>query len=164
MHDIINPIDKEILKRELSRDKFFRNTRKGENEIRHDHSFSYRHRNKYYYPYQDYTLQELTGLVNILFQEFVNPRVEKEIDEMEAHLPPLTSFILPGGHQTVSFCHVARNICRRSERLAIKVQEQYKHSIKVNQYLNRLSDYLFVLSRKLSTDLNAKEIAWRPRV
>ncbi|HBH47394.1 MAG TPA: hypothetical protein DDX98_02060, partial [Bacteroidales bacterium] len=55
--------------------------RKGETEIRHDHSFSYRHRNKNYYPYQDYTLQELTGLVNILFQEFVNPRIEKHIDE-----------------------------------------------------------------------------------
>jgi exopolysaccharide biosynthesis protein/glycosyltransferase involved in cell wall biosynthesis len=55
--------------------------KKGELEIRHDHSFSYRHRNKNYYPFQDYTLQELTGLVNILFQEFVNPRIDKEIDE-----------------------------------------------------------------------------------
>lgn len=90
--------------------------------------------------------------------------LEKEIDQMEKKLPTLTSFILPGGHQTVSFCHIARNICRRAERLAIKVQEQYKHSEKVNQYLNRLSDYLFVLSRKLSKDLNAKEIAWKPRV
>lgn len=56
--------------------------RKGEQEIRHDHSFSYRHRNKNYYPYQDYTTQELTGMVNILFQEFVNPRIDKEIDEI----------------------------------------------------------------------------------
>jgi cob(I)alamin adenosyltransferase len=90
--------------------------------------------------------------------------LEKEIDKMETKLPTLSSFILPGGHQTVSFCHVARNICRRAERLSIKVQEQYKYSEKVNQYLNRLSDYLFVLSRKLSVDLNAKEIAWKPRV
>lgn len=90
--------------------------------------------------------------------------LEKEIDKMEAKLPPLSSFILPGGHQTVSFCHIARNICRRAERLSIKVQEQYKNSEKVNQYLNRLSDYLFVLSRKLSVDLKAKEITWKPRV
>lgn len=90
--------------------------------------------------------------------------LEKEIDKMEAELPPLSSFILPGGHQTVSFCHIARNICRRSERLAIKVKDQFKHSEKVIQYLNRLSDYLFVLSRRLSIDLNAKEIAWKARV
>jgi len=90
--------------------------------------------------------------------------LEKEIDKMEQVLPPLKSFILPGGHQTVSYCHIARNICRRTERLSIKVQEQYKYSEKVNKYLNRLSDYLFVLSRKLSIDLNAKEIPWEPRV
>ncbi|PLX15405.1 MAG: ATP:cob(I)alamin adenosyltransferase [Marinilabiliales bacterium] len=90
--------------------------------------------------------------------------LEKEIDKMNEGLPPLTSFILPGGHPTVSYCHIARNVCRRSERLSIKVQSQYKNSEKVIQYLNRLSDYLFVLSRKLSMDLNAKEIPWTPRV
>ena len=90
--------------------------------------------------------------------------LEKEIDKMEKELPPLKSFILPGGHPTVSYCHIARNVCRRSERLAIKVQKQFKNSEKVIQYLNRLSDYLFVLSRKLSIDLYAKEIPWKPRV
>lgn len=90
--------------------------------------------------------------------------LEKEIDSMEQNLPPLTSFILPGGHTTVSYCHIARNVCRRAERLSIKVQDQFKHSEKVIQYLNRLSDYLFVLSRKLSIDLYAKEIPWDPRV
>ena len=90
--------------------------------------------------------------------------LEKEIDLMEEKLPSLNSFILPGGHQTVSFCHIARNICRRAERLSIKVYEQYKHNEIVNQYLNRLSDYLFVLSRKLSFDLKAKEIPWKARV
>ena len=90
--------------------------------------------------------------------------LEKEIDEMEKDLPPLTSFILPGGHTTVSFCHIARNVCRRAERNSIKVQDQFKYSEKVIQYLNRLSDYLFVLSRKLSIDLYAKEIPWKPRV
>ena len=90
--------------------------------------------------------------------------LEKKIDLMNEEIPPLTSFILPGGHPVVSYCHIARNVCRRSERLAIKVQNQFKKSEKVIQYLNRLSDYLFVLSRKLSIDLNAKETPWEPRV
>jgi cob(I)alamin adenosyltransferase len=90
--------------------------------------------------------------------------LEKEIDKMEKVLPPLRSFILPGGHPIVSFCHIARNVCRRAERISIKVQDQFKHSEKVIQYINRLSDYLFVLSRKLSVDLYAKETHWKPRV
>jgi cob(I)alamin adenosyltransferase len=90
--------------------------------------------------------------------------LEKEIDEMEKGLPQLESFILPGGHQTVSFCHIARNICRRAERLSIKVRNQFKFNENVIQYLNRLSDYLFVLSRKLSKELSANEIPWKPRV
>ena len=90
--------------------------------------------------------------------------LETEIDNMEKNLPPLHLFILPGGHQTVSFCHITRNVCRRAERLSIKVQEQYGLNEKVIQYLNRLSDYLFVLSRKLSVDLKATNIEWKPRV
>lgn len=90
--------------------------------------------------------------------------LEKEIDAMEQALPPLRSFILPGGHQTVSYCHIARNICRRAERLSIKVKTQFEFNENVIRYLNRLSDYLFVLSRKLSKDLNAKETPWKPRV
>ncbi len=90
--------------------------------------------------------------------------LETEIDKMEKDLPPLRSFILPGGHTIVSYCHIARNICRRAERISIKVQDQFKYSEKVIQYLNRLSDYLFVLSRKLSIDLYAKETPWKPRV
>ncbi|MBU8891795.1 MAG: cob(I)yrinic acid a,c-diamide adenosyltransferase [Bacteroidales bacterium] len=90
--------------------------------------------------------------------------LEKEIDKMDKDLPPLRSFILPGGHSIVSFCHIARNVCRRAERLSIKVQDQFKNSDKVIQYMNRLSDYLFVLARKLSIDLYAKETPWKPRV
>ena len=89
--------------------------------------------------------------------------LETEIDNMEKDLPPLHSFILPGGHQTVSFCHIARNVCRRVERLSIKVQDQYGLNEKLIKYLNRLSDYLFVLSRKLSVDLKATNIEWKPR-
>jgi cob(I)alamin adenosyltransferase len=90
--------------------------------------------------------------------------LEKEIDAMEKNLEPLKSFILPGGHTTVSYCHIARNVCRRAERYSLKVKTQFKNSEKVIQYLNRLSDFLFVLSRKLSVDLKANEIAWKPRI
>ena len=89
--------------------------------------------------------------------------LENEIDQMDANLTPMTHFILPGGHQTVSFCHIARAICRRSERLACALYEISPFETTVLQYLNRLSDYLFVLARKLSQDLEAKEIKWVPK-
>jgi cob(I)alamin adenosyltransferase len=90
--------------------------------------------------------------------------LESEIDKMNEDLPPITNFILPGGHTTVSYCHVARTVCRRAERLTIKLARQYEVSELVIKYLNRLSDYLFVLSRKLTKDLNAKETPWKARV
>lgn len=89
--------------------------------------------------------------------------LEKEMDSMNEELPPMTHFILPGGHQTVSFCHVARCVCRRGERLATALYELEPFDDMVLQYLNRLSDYLFVLARKLSNDLQAKEIQWIPK-
>jgi cob(I)alamin adenosyltransferase len=89
--------------------------------------------------------------------------LEKEIDSMNESLPELTSFILPGGHPTVSHCHVARCICRRAERLTIRLAQSQKVPDKVIPYLNRLSDYLFVLARRLAKDLNAPENNWKPR-
>lgn len=89
--------------------------------------------------------------------------LEMEIDVMEAELEPLRFFILPGGHQAVSFCHIARTVCRRSERLAIALFEREAGDIgMVIKYLNRLSDYLFVLSRKMAKELGIVETAWRP--
>lgn len=88
--------------------------------------------------------------------------LEQEMDQMNESLPPMTHFVLPGGHQTVSFCHIARCVCRRAERLAAALFELEPFDEKVLQYLNRLSDYLFVLARKLSNDLDAKEIQWIP--
>ena len=88
--------------------------------------------------------------------------LENEIDKMETELPPMTHFVLPGGHTTVSHCHVARTVCRRAERLATALYELEpfdKHTLK---YLNRLSDYLLVLARKLSKDLQADEVKWIP--
>ncbi|WP_445905224.1 cob(I)yrinic acid a,c-diamide adenosyltransferase [Flavobacterium sp.] len=89
--------------------------------------------------------------------------LENEIDTMEEALPPMTHFVLPGGHTTVSYCHIARCVCRRAERLAVHLNDIEPTDELVIKYLNRLSDYLFVLSRKLSHDLNADEVQWIPR-
>ncbi|MGB1043030.1 MAG: cob(I)yrinic acid a,c-diamide adenosyltransferase [Tenacibaculum sp.] len=88
--------------------------------------------------------------------------LETQIDTMNTELPPMTHFILPGGHQTVSFCHIARCVCRRAERLAVALNEEEEINNAVLMYLNRLSDYLFVLARKLTKDLQAEEIKWVP--
>lgn len=88
--------------------------------------------------------------------------LENEIDLMESELPPMTHFVLPGGHQTVSYCHIARCVCRRAERLAVHLSHNEPVDPLVKMYLNRLSDYLFVLARKLSADLNADEVQWIP--
>lgn len=90
--------------------------------------------------------------------------LEKEIDIMEATLEPLTSFILPGGHQAVSLCHVTRTICRRAERLAIQLSEETPVPENVIKYLNRLSDYLFVSSRFYGKFHKIQQINWKPRV
>lgn len=88
--------------------------------------------------------------------------LEKEIDAMNETLPPMTHFILPGGHTTVSYCHVARTVCRRAERMITLLHEEEALPDSVLAYINRLSDYLFVLARKLSKDLKAKEVKWIP--
>lgn len=89
--------------------------------------------------------------------------LETEMDRMDATLPPMTHFVLPGGHTTVSYCHIARCVCRRAERLATLLHESEPTDEHVLMYLNRLSDYLFVLARKLSKDLQANEIKWVPK-
>ena len=90
--------------------------------------------------------------------------LEKAIDSMDEVLEPMKSFVLPGGHTTVSFCQVARCVCRRSERIITDLSLNDHVPPIVLAYVNRLSDYLFVLGRKLSKDLNAKEQAWKPRM
>lgn len=88
--------------------------------------------------------------------------LEDAIDEMEQHLPQMTHFVLPGGHTTVSYCHITRCVCRRAERLATHLNDMEPFDEMVLKYLNRLSDYLFVLARKLTFDLNAHEVKWIP--
>ncbi len=89
--------------------------------------------------------------------------LEHEMDKMNAQLSTMTHFVLPGGHQTVSFCHIARCVCRRAERLASALNELEPFQPNTLIYLNRLSDYLFVLARKLSKDLQVDEIKWIPK-
>ena len=91
--------------------------------------------------------------------------LEKRIDEMTSEIPPMKSFILPGGHVTVSNIHITRCVCRRAERLCVNMlQHDLFIDEKVIKYLNRLSDYLFTLARFLSYKLHAPEIAWKPRL
>ena len=90
--------------------------------------------------------------------------LEKEIDTMDATLPPMRSFILPGGHQSISFGHLARTVCRRAERLVIALNNQENVDVIVIQYLNRLSDYLFVLCRKMGQELKIEDTPWKPKM
>jgi cob(I)alamin adenosyltransferase len=88
--------------------------------------------------------------------------LENTIDEINLKLPKMTHFILPGGHTTVSFCHIARCVCRRAERLSVSLHEQEGVNPITLTYLNRLSDFLFMLARKLSQDLSVQEVKWIP--
>lgn len=91
--------------------------------------------------------------------------LEREMDQMDAELPAMKSFILPGGHPAVSALHIARCVCRRAERTCVRMQyEQMEVEPLVIQYLNRLSDYLFMLCRYMAKELQVEEIPWKPRV
>ncbi len=90
--------------------------------------------------------------------------IEKRIDEMENGLQPLKSFILPGGHPVSSQCHVARTVCRRTERVIVDLETEYFVPDTVKEYINRLSDYFFDLSRKILKDFNITPKKWNPIV
>jgi cob(I)alamin adenosyltransferase len=90
--------------------------------------------------------------------------LEKEMDQMNEQLPELRHFILPGGNNAISFCHIARCVCRRAERLSVHLAEESRVDEKVNIYLNRLSDYLFILARKIGNEQKIPENQWIPRV
>ncbi len=99
--------------------------------------------------------------IPILNEDDILP-LEQSIDEMEKMLKPLHNFIIPGGNIIVSHCHVARTICRRAERYVLRLSQESIVPEDVVQYLNRLSDFLFVLARKFSADFQAIEIPWLP--
>ncbi|MBB6005583.1 cob(I)yrinic acid a,c-diamide adenosyltransferase [Arcicella rosea] len=90
--------------------------------------------------------------------------LEKEMDRMVTFLEPMRYFILPGGHQSISFAHLARTVCRRAERIILKLSEESEVNELIIKYLNRLSDYIFVLCRIMAKELEVEEIAWKPRV
>src|SRR5690606_26433951 len=89
--------------------------------------------------------------------------LEKEIDQVSAGLPALRNFILPGGSALSSHCHIARCVCRRAERMVVQLAQDSDVDEKVTMYLNRLSDYLFILARKVNYDNNIEENSWIPR-
>ena len=88
--------------------------------------------------------------------------MENEIDRMNESLPELRNFILPGGSRDNALCHVARCVCRRAERLVVHLSSESEVNPLIPKYLNRLSDYLFVLARKIAADTSVPETAWRP--
>jgi len=90
--------------------------------------------------------------------------LETEMDKMNISLPELRNFILPGGCQASSFCHVARTVCRRAERHIVELSENKEVESNLIKFVNRLSDYLFVLSRKINLDQNTPEILWSPEI
>lgn len=107
------------------------------------------------------TDQEKTRLkaVGVITPEQVE-RMEREIDRLDTLLPPLSAFVLPGGSRGAAVCHVCRTVCRRAERRILALAEQAEISSELLAYVNRLSDYLFVLSRKINKDEKKDEIFW----
>ena len=86
--------------------------------------------------------------------------IESQIDKLEKKLPKLSKFIIPGGHKLVSYCHVSRSVCRRAERKITKLSDSVKLDSNILPYINRLSDFLFVLSRYFSKELDIEESYW----
>ena len=91
-------------------------------------------------------------------------KLELAIDQMEEHLEPIRFFVIPGGHVVVSHCHVVRTVCRRAERIIIALNETQKVPVNVIRYINRLSDYSFVLSPYLTKEFKVNEIPWEPKL
>jgi cob(I)alamin adenosyltransferase len=106
---------------------------------------------------------EFSGKLPKLFDKDI-VWLEKRIDRMEKQLPGLAGFILPGGHPAVSFCHLARTMCRRAERVTIGLYDSADLPDVLLKFLNRLSDFLFVLARFLSRQFQSEEIPWRARL
>ena len=91
-------------------------------------------------------------------------KLESEMDKLEKKLPMLDSFVLPGGHTVVSWCHIARCVCRRAERRMVPLIQGNQDLLPAIKYINRLSDFLFILCRKIAFDLNVEEIKWKPEL
>jgi cob(I)alamin adenosyltransferase len=90
--------------------------------------------------------------------------LEDQMDAMDKILPELRYFILPGGHPSVSFAHLARTVCRRAERLIVELNDIDEVESQIITYMNRLSDFLFVLGRLMAQELQVEEVKWFPRI
>ena len=103
------------------------------------------------------------GKVPALSAEAVE-RLEEAIDRMQSEVPPITKFTLPGGHPVLSMCHICRTVCRRAERAALRADRDHEGGVpcEVKQWLNRLSDYLYLLGRRLTMALGVEEVEWIP--
>lgn len=112
------------------------------------------------------TLATASGEIRVKKPDILDEDIlilEREIDAMDESLPALKNFILPGGHESVSVAHLTRTVCRRAERCVVLLHEVEQVDGKIIQYLNRLSDFLFVLGRKMAQELNIEETTWAPR-
>ena len=89
-------------------------------------------------------------------------RLEVALDKFNSDLPPLKEFILPGGSEAAAICHLARSVCRRAERHVIRLAEMEKINMVATEYLNRLSDLLFVLARALNAQAGQDDVLWQP--
>jgi cob(I)alamin adenosyltransferase len=118
---------------------------------------------------QDQLMRSAAGLArdnanpagrNIVPETDCSSKLEKAIDEMESMLSPLKSFILPGGKTEAAHCHIARCVCRRAERAVLRLNEKEDTPEVIRKFLNRLSDYLFVLGRLVGLEVDNEEITW----
>ena len=89
-------------------------------------------------------------------------RLEEAIDRMQSEVPPLTKFTLPGGHPILSMCHICRTVSRRAEREALRADREHEVDPAVKRWLNRLSDYFYLLGRRLTLALGVEEVEWIP--
>lgn len=108
----------------------------------------------------DLSKTDLSGKLPLKEEEIT--RLENEMDRILDQLPPMEHFVLPGGSNTVSYCHLARTVCRRAERRVCSLAQDAEIPSELIRYLNRLSDYLFVLSRKIAVDEGVDEVQWAP--
>jgi len=108
----------------------------------------------------DLSKTDLSGRLPLKEEDIT--RLENEMDRILDLLPPMEHFVLPGGSNTVSYCHLARTVCRRAERRVCGLAQEVEIPSELIRYLNRLSDYLFVLSRKIAVDEGVDEVQWAP--
>lgn len=108
--------------------------------------------------------EDISKLKTLLPTEEKLKILEKEMDKIDAAIPELKKFVLPGGNQSIAYSHVCRSVCRRAERLIVELADETKIDENIIKFVNRLSDYFFLLSRKIAFDFNVDEVIWDPEL